>query len=150
MTPRSAAADLQADAAAWAMHVIELRIRDRYAGIYFEATRQFGDRRLSIRGHVTLLHSQVAARELSTEQYERALTRARGVFDCPLTFAMVVPESLYREDGRLARVLLTLHVQGLAHANLSSLRGTLLDWLAAREPRRTNFHVSVDDVSFSR
>ena len=150
ITTSIAAANLQADAAAWTMHGINLRIRERYAGIYFEASRQFGDGRLSIHGHVTLLHSQVAMRALSTEQLERALTRAQGVFDGPLAFAMVEPVNLYREDGRLARTLLTLHVQGRAQANLSSLRGSLLLWSGAREAHRTNFHVSVDDVGLSR
>ena len=146
ITTSMAAADLLADPAAWTMHGINLRIRERYAGIYFEASRQFGDGRLSIHGHVTLLHSRVAMHALSTQQLKRAVTRAQGVFDGPLVFAMVEPVNLYREDGRLARTLLTLHVQGRAHQQLSGLRGSLLEWSGAREAQRTNFHVSVDDV----
>ena len=141
------AADLQADEAAWKRHSFQMHIDERYAGIYFLATRKLHDgRHQQIKCHVTLLNSDKAMKPLTAKLLQKAQAMAAEVIEKPMEFATENPINLYRDDGILHRTLITFHVQGTTHSNLFSFRNWLVQCIGGHETCRKNFHVSVDYV----
>ena len=140
------AKDLQADAAAWKRHVSQLRIDERYAGIYFIATRKLRNgHHQQIQCHVTLLQSDTAMKPLTTTFRKKAQEMAAQVIEEPMTFATEKPTNVYR-DGLLYQTLITFDVQGTTHNNLYRFRNWLVQCLSGNERHRINFQVSVDYI----
>ena len=142
------AADLQADAAAWKRHSFQMHIDERYAGIYFLATRKLQNgRHQQIQCHVTLLKSDKAMIPPTAKLLQIAQAKAAEVIEEPMKFATEKPKNLYRDDdGGLHRTLITFDVQGTTHSNLFHFRNWLVQSIGGHERKRVNFHLSVDYV----
>ena len=139
---RPVADEMFGDSSGWVTSRMRYRINPRYVGIYFKLSK----RNMEVDAHITLFHAERDIQPLSPSELIR-YNRLLNPRDWNLSFHDIPPEDIFRRDRTYARTILTVHVASRLHNKLGSLRSLFLDLCKAHEGLRTNFHLSVDQVT---